>query len=232
MTALNLWVQPDAAHLITDAAHYAPDGNVRWFGPKVLCFSEAGVALSSRGHITAARLRQLYDATGATTKAEIIGAMKFVAETAKAQNAAAFPDAETVGMSDFSLTAIAWDDQSDKPIAWHIGTGGVGLMPGMDPLVIYRGGHGWMSPHLEDLGALDWDALEPDIDGARILTMQREMPIECPWGPKFHMVGGYGEATTLTRTGIVQRRIIEWPEDEVGKPIRPQPDLSTDGLPE
>lgn len=46
------------------------------------------------------------------------------------------------------------------------------------------------------------------------------------WGPAegypqpVHLVGGWGELATITRTDSDVRRIIEWP-DEIGEPIKP-----------
>lgn len=219
MTALNLWVQEHSAHLITDGAQYHPDGRIFSISSKVLVFPEARVAISTRGAATVERVRERYAHVGAVSQAELYAHFAAICANIKAENDLWHPERDVI--NGLGLTAIAWDDAADRPIAWHVGTDPLTLLEGMEPNTVYKGGIGWMSPQIDDWSGIEWDDLCPDRDGPRILQAQRDRLEQTPSGSAFHMVGGFGEATTVTRDGVKTRRICEWPEDSIGELITP-----------
>jgi hypothetical protein len=79
-------------------------------------------------------------------------------------------------------------------------------------------------PH-DQVEAASYEGLDADADEAtvlwslrKILEMQRHMVLPDAIGG----IGGFGQVTTISASGISQRVIQRWP-DELGAPLRPEP---------
>jgi hypothetical protein len=68
------------------------------------------------------------------------------------------------------------------------------------------------------------DAMNPEIDLLHIMEMQRRRKVPLRAGlPPAHWVGGVALLTSVTESGIAQKIVHRWDEDEIGGLIEPRP---------
>lgn len=219
MTALNVIVQRDAAHLLCDAAMTdVATGAVINIEPKAWVFPRLKAAFAVSGPALREGLGGFLNSRPATTIADL---KRLVVDTAWHLTAAAdraWPLRRGTPANGVRVAAIAWNSAEKRPEAWSVGTYGQSGHEGADG-VLYTGGRGWLQPGFDGVeGFLSrWDDLDPIEDGRAILEAQRHTMGERGWPT----VGGFGERVTVTRKGLTWCNVIEWPDDVLGQPIRP-----------
>jgi hypothetical protein len=217
MTATNIIVQQQAAHLLTDAAYYDRDGVIRKLGPKLVVSEALNMAVAVAQRAFAEQVAPWLDAQ-VDQEAALRGLPALAAEI-KAGNASASADA-TGDENDVALFAILWSKVRDRAEGWAVCTcqaffgGGYEpgtlvelesmLVPSVDPVAVLRRGSAFPA-RFEAVG-----------DGRAILQAQRGST-EFTHGK--HLVGGWGSLATVRRGGVSHRVICDWPQDEEGHAI-------------
>lgn len=215
MSAVNVLVQSNAVHLLTDAAIYQPDGMLSGLTQKVRSMPHLNCAAAMRGgYLGLAPIMEEISAAG-TSFDSLKANMPALLRGCAAQylhlldRCAAGPEFEVV---------IAGISETDGPSAY--------VVPSHD-----RYGEPWTVTDLAGLVALPCDEhllaevqriadgrsaddLDPIKDGLAIFDAQRAHPHLSNGDVCF--VGGYAQLTTVTADGIASRIIRRWP-DPVGK---------------
>lgn len=221
MTALNVIVQRDAAHLITDAAALDENGVLIDIAAKLFIFPALNAAFAVAGRAHPARVRAIGDAHPCRTLAELKDLARRVVQILTTENAA--EKGCRRHQSAVRLAAIAWNPETDRPEAWVVASGGSGP-EGTEDGKLYVGHVGWLSPPPPSMADYEsrWDHLDPAEDGRRLLEEQRATRHGWSFSATpCHGVGGYGERATVSRSGLTWATIVEWPEDRVGQVISP-----------
>lgn len=215
MTAHNVWTQGHAAHIVTDAAAYFKDGTIESFASKIAVFPDQKVAMAGQGRIGACRIISHLPLIPLTQR-ELIQAMPSALRAIVAANEAAHPgDPDNAAC----MSAIAWDEEAGRAMVYSVGSGGSAVVGG-EPFVRYTGS-GTISPPMDTSG-LSFETMDPLEIGADILRVQRLWT--SPQHSDCHVVGGYGEAISVTRDGLsAVSRLIDWPEDKIGQRIGNRP---------
>jgi hypothetical protein len=218
MTALNLIVQRDAAHLITDGAFYSDDGVPLFFASKAWSYGHVKAAFGISGRVDALFAQDLVNASPIASQAELKRFMADFARLVTARNDELHPESAGQPANGLRLAGVAWNEEKGWPEGWAIGTYGHGVGSAKDG-VLYVGGAGWVQPQFPGEAAfLDrWADLDPVEDGRAILTAQRSWAHgpDRPAGPALS-VGGFGELISVSKDGVTVSRIIDWP-DRVGE---------------
>lgn len=216
MTAINLVVQRDAVHLLTDGALYDHDGIIRAIASKSVVSQQHRMAIVPSGMATGHQVAAGLNRHGARTQARALAALPAVAAEIKAFNVAGNPP----GDHDLQLFVAIWSDCSDRGEAWILSTNrayfGEGYMPGTLAEIEKLIGMDI------DLGALqgrridysDARSFDAECDGLALLEAQRRKP----WDDGVFFVGGHAELSTVTRTGVAQKILRKWP-DQIGERI-------------
>lgn len=222
VTAINLVVQRDRAHLLTDGAQYDHAGRVRTLCSKTLIAEEIRLAVAPSGRLNSVELRDGLVAAGANSQAEVMAALPRIVATVRAKNAADLPAHEGGGDNDAQLFVVLWSDARDEPQGWMLSTNCLPHWGPYRPLtwVAVDAMIGTLEPADQALGRAvtlaDPSSFDAARDGLTILEHQRRTP----WPDGIHYVGGHAELVTVTRDGVEQRRLREWP-DTVGQLIQP-----------
>lgn len=218
MTAIFAFTQPAAAYLITDGALYDPNGIVVSLCSKTLIAEWMRLAIAPSGRCTSVDLGRELTALGATTdQAALMAAMPLALERIRAQNVHfGTPEA------DMQVHVALWSDRADQPQIWMMATN---RPPSWGPYQPKT----WISvAHMIGCDAAPTDILgrsvdlsnpadfDPADDGGTLIDHYRRTP----WPDGRFYVGGRAELVTVTRDGVEQRNIREWP-DRVGSLIRP-----------
>ena len=212
MTAHNVWTQGHAAHIVADAASYWPDGTIEGFQSKIVAFPDQKMAMVGQGRLSSTRILGHVVKAAPVTQRDVIELMPVILRTIVSENEAVFPG-DPVNCA--CISAIAWDEATERAVVYSVGSGGDAVVGG-DPYVRYRG-KGTLSPPM-DAAHLSFETMDPLEVGADILRAQRLWT--SPQHSDCHVVGGYGEAISVTRDGLsLVSRIIEWPEDAIGQRI-------------
>lgn len=209
MTAINMIVQSDACHLITDGAYYDAGGRVMELRTKVTTCSRVRMAIGCSGSVkdihVVQRLGQVTDQTDAITRLPgIFGSIRDA-------NRADHPEGETTQHNELMLFVAIWSDRTDRAEGWVIASDQAYLGDAYQPGTLVEVEQ-LTSPPLPVIDAVAFDASR---DGAALLDAQRRY--RWPDNRRVY-VGGFGEATTVTREGVTKRRLCEWP-DKVGEHI-------------
>ncbi len=216
MTALNVIVQRDRAHLITDAATTCTaTGRVVLIETKVWAFPALKAAFATSGAVVPGDIASFLDGRTARTQGDLKAIIAALAHHMTARADQIRPLLKGNEANGARVAAIAWNDRLKRPEAWSVGTYGLSGHGGADG-VIYTGGPGWLAPAFEGEDYLSrWDDLDPATDGVEILEAQRRTV-----GPQgWHVVGGFGELVTVTRKGLRWRTLVTWPQDKLGERI-------------
>nr|WP_047170078.1 hypothetical protein [Sphingomonas sp. Y57] len=216
MTAINAFLTPGGAHLLTDAAFYDTEGRLRHVASKIAVCEPLRMAIAVSGMAEAARVVDWYAAYQDLSQSYALTLLPMVARAIRDDNLrAGFP-----GEPDVQLVAALWSDEHDQPQLWIASSNRawfgeryqpgtlarVGAMSGgcIDPLSV-------VPPHRRADG---FDAIR---DGLALLRAQRAEP--WPDNGRYY-VGGFAERTTVTRGGIERMVLERWP-DRLGELITP-----------
>ncbi len=223
MTALNVIVQANAVHLITDAAGFDAEGRVTVIESKVIAWDGSRLALGWSGtgghHAIAAAIM------GERPPASISDLLTLLPAIAHQVNLGAVRDMgpEWAGLQ---IVACFWDQGRNSPRALAVTTHRTGWAAALRP------GHLTELTHLTtpqvDLSAVlgrPFDkatnaGFDATRDGRALLEAQRRVTWEIG-GVAVHQVGGFGGRHTITAAGVERAELIRWP-DEVGRRIEPE----------
>lgn len=206
MTACNIWLQPLAGHIVSDGALYDVEGRILQIASKIVTSYDLHLAFMSMGLCHHTRLGKHLRARNPPCQLDAIMALPEIAAALKAENeAAGFVDADLI------LLAVGWSASESRPFACAVSTGGRQVMGGPGELIDVLG---YSTPEVPLPFDVTSGALDPDAHGGAVLEAQRRDRAH-----GYSIVGGFGEVTTVTATGITSRRIVEWP-DKVGERIQ------------
>jgi hypothetical protein len=130
--------------------------------------------------------------------------------------------------ADIALAIGGWSDASGELELWY---GGTVMRQPFGRLQIgadgYYGGQPPLSPEQWRAIGTTSPAHVHDVEqfALKVFEFQRRHV----WTTKdgyphdVHLVGGWGELATVTRTESSIRKIVEWPEDQIGERMRPRP---------
>lgn len=211
MSALNVLVERDGAHLLTDAAVYDAAGVVRLIGSKVVVSDQLGVAIGFSGRAHPSRIVAELEALGPSSGAELLNVLPALTAGVKRSNEA------DDGLADVQLVMIAFDHTQRRGRAFLCSTS-----------------RAWMGSDFPVNQAVEIDQLiVPQVDvravaggaplravphGRHLLEAQRRTPFDVAGGRQW-CVGGFGERTSVTARGVERVELVRWP-DVVGRKVR------------
>lgn len=238
MTAINVAVQRDRLHVLTDSAHYFSNGVLYGFAPKAFPVPSWPGIVAARGPSFAAPiLGQALAITFRSFDALVEGVSKALPDMLRLM-----PAMDDPNLSPVELILAGYSKSRDEMESYLIRTSRA-LPPGMtdDEMEALREREQIIEPDafelirlpqvavaplpdacdLEDAGL---DGVDPDdgpekvIRGLRLcIEIQRHMT---PGG--YYSVGGAGQLMTLDKNGITTRELCRW-DDQIGEPITPEP---------
>lgn len=230
MTAMSLIVQPQAAYLLTDTAHYLADGTAVAFKPKVAEFTlgpiagapPAKAAFALTGVVSVEHVQTVCADCGWASIGDVLaGLPDLIRHLTKLLKTALY--APGVGDERSILLALAlWDDATGRPDGYLIGN------PSCAPV---REGHmrpyqlvrmrnyvlARANPSFAGLDYSDPARFSPRRDGGTLLDDQRADPFGDDV-TQFTGVGGQGVLTEVGPQGVRYHLLRDWP-DRVGEKI-------------
>lgn len=223
--------QEDAIHLITDAGYYHPDGTLVEIRSKVLTLP-CGAVMSWRGYggdWPNMFYRRLYDVP---TFEQVLHEVEYIAAYVYGRLVQDGLDPARDGH--FELTLAGYANSLDRLVCVQLAS------EASEP-----GGKPWFRPEAipqfalvqasalavqpsidieqalgmsmdEIVQALTRDDIHPEREGLAMIEAQRSDRGKYV-GVQFGIAGGFAELSTVTRAGVMRRKLRVWP-DEVGKP--------------
>lgn len=213
MTAINILVHGGGALMFTDALT-SHEGVITWIGNKAILYPHFCAAAAVTGTTASAGIVQDYVGGGCTSYDGLVSTLEASVRLGLADYA------ETVqrdGDAPFDVHTVGWSDETGGFRAWTLSysTGGAISVYESGPLVLQPG-----SP--EVIAMLDQAGINPDeilelhLPDA-IETMGRIMGTQRRYARgRNHAVGGFQQATLLTKGAIVTRIVDLWSSDQVG----------------
>ena len=219
MSAINMLVKrrpdaPDTLHMFGDVCAYDGDGIVREFRSKLLLIDRFPCVVATMGNMYA----------GTLIKEALVDSACFddLIEAARIKFDALAEDGENI-----AVAIGGWSDARGELELYYGGTvmrqpfgrlqiGADGYYGGQPPLTAeqWRKVGTTSSAHVHDVEQF----------ALKVLEFQRQFV----WTTKdgyphdVHLVGGWGELATVTRTESSIRKIVEWP-DQIGQLIQVRP---------
>lgn len=245
MSAINIVVQRDAAHIITDGAAYAIDGILHAAINKVMTVPHLGAAIGVRGPALALACLGADIGMRFASFDAVVAGLADEARDLVAKYSSIWQDDYPVASIEIYL--VGWSDERESFEAYTMRTvaadmefaeqnyavegaiqsepfellrlDAVSAIPGFDVNELAETGY----------AARSADAFDPEIDGRRVLEVQRQIcaPL-APDMPATHHVGCFAQRTTIRRGSIEQVIFHRW-DDQIGEPIQPGP-LDYEGL--
>ncbi|MDB5579628.1 MAG: hypothetical protein JWR80_4804 [Bradyrhizobium sp.] len=219
MSAVNIIVQSDAVHLLTDGACYNDDGTMIAIGPKVTAIPHLSCAVAFRGPQSArpilSELIGISAPTFDTMRASVADLLRRAAE-------AYAPLFEQCSQGADFEAIVAGISETDGPYAF--------IVPshsrfGTEPFVVVPIGGLTCTPNndailAEIVAALPADCAADDIDpqthGLAVMEIQRAHLIDNNGiDGHFAAVGGFAQLTTVTSEAVVTRILHRWPDRPV-----------------
>jgi hypothetical protein len=233
MSAINVIVQRDAAHLITDAAVYDNDGIVRQIRPKTYVLPHLKCAIATRGP---SRSTDLLGFAMATLFSSFEDLVEQIEEQLPAIIELHADELTGGGNTRVDLFIVGWSEHG--PAAYFIQTepnGWVGdteilnppaytltPLPSIVASPCFTPEAGTASMEGANRVIRDVDDLDASMDGLRMLEIQRrDRCALVPGGPEAHWVGGFGLWTRIGEHSVGQSVITRW-NDRIGEPITPE----------
>jgi hypothetical protein len=221
MSAINVFLDPAAAHIVTDGALYERDGTLVAAGQKVATFAHLPAAIAVRGASSFLPLLSIEINASARSFDELLEIIVAKAEAVFAV-CAAMPGQARFKSVDVILAG--WSETRECAEAYGLfnypahGAPSWQLVPLEGGLVSpgdYAFHKGIQAAGIDPLAA-DFDAA---TDGLRIVQAQRARawPITGT-AETAHIVGAFAQLTTVTQDAITTRILERWP-DKMGQKI-------------
>lgn len=236
MTAINTVVRADRAYLITDGAGYDSNGRLIGSYDKVVTMPNLSVALAVRGSALVLAFVRAMLADVASSFDDLIE--KGPERLRQISADLAGPLAKMGGQSDFELYAVGYSDEEQRFRSFALSSAGSDLATPFEFVSIDGDGGLSFSPVFSDINAMvaahvllkadnllnfTAETFDPDKHARGVMEMQRHQKI-VPNGlstKPIHIVGRHILLTEIDRSGIRQRILHRWQEDEIGKFIVP-----------
>ena len=214
MTAVNIFMEPDGAYLMTDRAHYDQKGVVLGICRKVLYRTGLKAAVAFSGMADVDRIAAVLDTLAPKTQDDLLRDIPTVAAEVHRQNhASSTSDRLETGVQIF---ACVWSDVRGRPEAWFCSTNQAYFPESYQPGTLQQISH-LTVPQVDTKALFAGVALE---DRPRALV---EAQRRIPWiddGVERYFVGGGWDLTAVTKDGVLSAPSEDWP-DKVGEVITP-----------
>ncbi|MGE0524379.1 MAG: hypothetical protein AB7O60_15265 [Variibacter sp.] len=222
MSALNVFVTPDAVHLWTDGAGYDADGTLLSIEQKIAINGAMPAVIASRGSVLFLALLAEEAKNRHSTFDGLVGGAIDLVRTLTEMQAAPILAACCAKELDFCFAG--WSAERGRPEAYLLYNHETCGLPRWQMIPIPSGA-GMIQPSddalLARLRNRGFDpaggAFDPVAHGAGIMREQR-FPFRRPDGREIVAVGGFAQHTMLTRDAITTRVVERWP-DRVGEKI-------------
>jgi hypothetical protein len=240
LTAINILVQADSVHLVSDGASYGAEGLLVSAGPKVFPLPHISAAIGTRGPAIALPLLAHFIGHGATSydglKADIADLLRSALAQIEEVLALCTMGARfEVVIGGFSETTgpdaymIACD--ADGVVSSITEIPELGFMPSsipeLDDLVTFaamqRQARTMLSQHCPDFPSSIGE-FDPEEFGLRAIEIQRAAKFDDLCG-----VGAFAQITSVRASGIETKILRRWP-DQIGKPLNDNINTATSGV--
>lgn len=222
MTACNIFVQGQSAHLVCDTGWYWPDGRVAGFGSKVIAMPALRMAFAVRGSPVLLLNGGLQHTGADSPEAMLMQLPDLLAELSE-QGRRRYP--RMIGPDDWTATvsAIYWNEAQRRACgAVMCNEASNDMPPGYVPWM-WEPVQECLSPGVElaEVFGTEPDTSDPRAfpieEGAlRVIEAQRSSPWGVNGGPQTCRVGGAAELTTVSAKGVETRTLRVWGGDRVG----------------
>ncbi|NUU44548.1 hypothetical protein [Tardiphaga robiniae] len=220
MSAMNVILQSNSVHLLTDALAYHPDGEIMMIGPKAVPMPHLDCAVAMRGP---AGMRPIFAeliGNGAASFDELRSVIVELLQAGAHNYAPVFEDCRA--SADFEVL-VAGISESTGPCSYMVASHDrygcawrVVTLAGVTCLPNELGLHEKIVASLPLDG--DADAINPAVHGLRILQLQRAHLIANKGiDGEFCAVGGFAQLTTVTAGSVSSRVIHRWADRVGGK---------------
>ncbi len=226
MTAVNIFRLGDSVVVMTDGAHYLPDGTIGRLGEKTICFPDSPAVLTSRGR------SEFWDQLQNALPAErgsfdsVLSWLPIVVQDVARRS---------WHQTRQEIAIAGWSNDRARGESYlmftadHIMGNGRGGTVEVAAFELVELPHFVVSPSpppslLAEQGVFGMPAarnFEPIAVGIRIMEAQRRTPPEAYPTPT---VGGFIKCDTITKDGVQSEIIHHWREDVVGQPITISPE--------
>lgn len=232
MSAINIFTTPTAVHVVTDGAAYLSDGTMTAVVQKAHPIAHLRMVLAGRGPsvltpLLAEAVQQAFRSFDAAAEG-----LSEVVEEAVGTYADVFSRCD-IG-ADFDLLMAGWSESRDCGEVYYLSSIDRAGVPAWSlskcgPVVLSPNDDA-MTERLRSKGAqLDLTRNDPLAVALIIMEEQRGVAGLQGGDEPVHGVGGFAQATTITRGGISSRILRQW-ADPVGVPLQPVPaTLDQDG---
>jgi hypothetical protein len=132
------------------------------------------------------------------------------------------------GHENVDLVVTGWSESEDRPTAFFFSSEtSSDRIFDVDEYIVSPEVSDEEDENLHQLGCelfndIDIADFDPVDHGIPLMEAQRRTPIKHHLGGELFIVGGHVMVSEVTRDGISQKIIHQWP-DEIGKPICPEP---------
>jgi hypothetical protein len=212
MSALNVLLQRDSVHVISDGASYDPDGRLAFPTTKVMILPHLNAIVSGRGPaLGPAVMSQMLGVVGDSYDSMKAGAVECFRESLPLFR----PILQQAGISSKIEVLVAGISESNGPDAF---------------LICNHDDYGFPALSIIDLGNLsilpsegapeflaslpngtetDPEDIDPAVDGLRLLECQRRIVTSNETGD-FVITGSFAQLTTVRADGISTRILKRW----------------------
>ena len=215
MTAANLFLQPTAGHLVTDGAVYDSEGVIRHIASKVVEAPAIHFACTFLGMVDQERIANALQHRASMfglSQEAALQSLGPIAADLRLENASLLPEMEERGLTGFAIIACTWDHSAGRPRGWIVQTENAPQQLA-EPYTLTET-PGYMTPDVPLPVDPATGELSGLLHGREVLEAQRrhKEPDGC------HIVGGFGECTTVTAAGVEKVRLVDW-QDKLGDRI-------------
>ena len=219
MTALNVFVQRQAVHVLTDGAGYAPDGSISWIGRKPITSDGLRAVIAWSGLGSPRQFADKLHMAAPNSQEALLQLLPSIAREFHSAGRHEAPDGDT----GLQLVVAFFDLTRRCARALLLTTARVGFAAGLTPYKLHEVTH-LTTPQI-DVGQVlgrpvntrTHLGFDVDNDGLAILEAQRLVRWDVG-DERLSQVGGFGDRYTITADGISRAELIRWP-DQVGQRI-------------
>lgn len=212
MTAMNIFIRQDAAHILTDGAFYDLDGIVHQITTKVAIADDLRMAMACSGRVQVEQLCDGFTKREMFSQERALALLPDVMREIREANRASNPELEIHEGNDLQIFVALFSEERQRPEAYYCSTNQAYFGPDYRPYTV-RDVVQLSSP------PVDLPFNNPWRDGLAIMEAQRRMPLSET--EDLYFVGGFAELVTVTSEGVSCVKLKEWP-DIVGEKISVQ----------